>query len=169
MKDMRLTQPDWLAADWGTSRLRIWGMRANGDVIGRQFGDCRMSRLAKSAFEAEFIKLANPFLSNDTTLDVICCGMAGSRQGWAEASYVKVPCHPPGIAHAVQVETADPRINVFILPGIKKNAPSDVTVNSKFRGNRLHKLAMDKLGQLDVSSVLSLVDERGNIRILEVP
>ena len=126
MKDMRLTQPDWLAADWGTSRLRIWGMRANGDVIGRQFGDCGMSRLAKSAFEAEFIKLANPFLSNDTTLDVICCGMAGSRQGGAEASYVKVPCHPPGIAHAVQVETADPRINVFILPGIKKNAPSDV-------------------------------------------
>ena len=126
MKDMRVSQPDWLAADWGTSRLRIWGMRANGEIIGRQFGDCGMSRLARNEFEAEFIKLADPFLSNDKTLDVICCGMAGSRQGWAEASYVGVPCRPPGIAQAVQVETADPRINVYILPGIKQNTPSDV-------------------------------------------
>ena len=39
MKNVRVSQPDWLAADWGTSRLRIWGMRANGEVIGRQFGD----------------------------------------------------------------------------------------------------------------------------------
>ena len=126
MKDMRVSQPNWLAADWGTSRLRIWAMRSNGDVIGRKFSDCGMSRLAKSEFEAEFIKLADPFLSNDTTLDVICCGMAGSRQGWAEASYVDVPCYPPGIANSVQVETVDPRINVFILPGIKQNSPADV-------------------------------------------
>ena len=73
MKDMRVSQPDWLAADWGTSRLRIWGMRANGEVIGQQFGDCGMSRLARNEFEAEFIKLADPFMSNDKTLDVICC------------------------------------------------------------------------------------------------
>ena len=126
MKDIRGSQPDWLAADWGTSRLRIWGMETNGDLISRQFGDSGMSRISKSEFETEFIKLAEPFLSNDTTLDVVCCGMAGSRQGWAEASYVKVPCYPPGIANAVQVKTVDPRINVFVLPGIKQTAPADV-------------------------------------------
>ena len=101
-------------------------MGTNGDLIGRQFGDSGMSRISKSEFETEFIKLAEPFLSNDTTLDVVCCGMAGSRQGWAEASYVKVPCDPPGIANAVQVKTVDPRINVFVLPGIKQTAPADV-------------------------------------------
>ncbi|XXK32803.1 2-dehydro-3-deoxygalactonokinase [Rhodobacteraceae bacterium nBUS_24] len=126
MKDIRGSQPNWLAADWGTSRLRIWGMGTNGDLIGRQFGDSGMSRISKSEFETEFIKLAEPFLSNDTTLDVVCCGMAGSRQGWAEASYVKVPCYPPGIANVVQVKTVDPRINVFVLPGIKQTAPADV-------------------------------------------
>lgn len=126
MKDARFSQPDWLAADWGTSRLRIWAMGADGQVIGRQFGESGMSRISKDKFEVAFLKLAEPFLSKNVKLDVICCGMAGSRQGWLEASYVEVPCHPPGIERALQVKTEDPRINVFIVPGVKQNAPADV-------------------------------------------
>ena len=126
MKDARFSQPDWLAADWGTSHLRIWAIGGEGQVIGRKFGNCGMSHISKQDFEAEFIKLAEPFLSEDRTLDVICCGMAGSRQGWSEAAYVSVPCHPPNIARSSTVRTLDPRINVFILPGVKQDAPADV-------------------------------------------
>ena len=136
MKDARFSQPDWLAADWGTSHLRIWAIGGEAQVIGRKFGNCGMSHISKQDFEAEFINLAEPFLSEDRTLDVICCGMAGSRQGWSEAAYVSVPCHPPNIARSSTVRTLDPRI-MRILPGVNRcPVRHTVRTQSEFRGRK---------------------------------
>lgn len=126
MKDQAIKASHWLAADWGTSYLRVWVIDADGKVIERLKSDCGMARISSDQFEAEFLALVNPFLSDDTPTKVVCCGMAGSQQGWCEALYLQVPCKPPSADHASWVQTADPRIQVHILPGVKQMSPADV-------------------------------------------
>ncbi|MGC6527393.1 MAG: 2-dehydro-3-deoxygalactonokinase, partial [Paracoccaceae bacterium] len=57
---------------------------------------------------------------------VICCGMVGARQGWAEAAYMQVPCSAPDAKKALRVKSKDPRVDVRILPGLCQNTPADV-------------------------------------------
>ena len=118
--------PDWLAVDWGTSHLRVWLMGPGGTVLDQRRSDRGMGNLARGQFEPALLALVEDALPAGGPLPVIVCGMAGSRQGWAEAPYASVPCAPPSITAAVAVETADPRLTVFIVPGIKQVAPPDV-------------------------------------------
>ena len=126
MKDQVATTSYWLAADWGTSYLRVWVVDANGQVIERLKADCGMASISSDQFEAKFLALVHPLLSEEALTKVICCGMAGSQQGWCEALYLQVPCNPPSAEHARRVQTADPRIQVHILPGVKQISPADV-------------------------------------------
>ena len=126
MKDQETTSSHWLAADWGTSRLRVWVIDGAGKVIQRLKADCGMAHISSDHFESEFVTLVEPFLSDNALTKVICCGMAGAQQGWREALYLKVPCQPPSAEHATFVQTADPRIQVYILPGLKQMSPADV-------------------------------------------
>ena len=116
---------DWLAVDWGTSHLRVWGMSKGGTVEARKTSDAGMGRLARDGFEPALLDLAGDMLGAGNT-PIIVCGMAGSRQGWAEAKYVATPCAPPGIDRATRVSTNDPRLSVHILPGVKQTNPADV-------------------------------------------
>ncbi|MEN8656767.1 2-dehydro-3-deoxygalactonokinase [Marivita sp.] len=116
---------DWLAVDWGTSHLRVWAMAQNGTVQTRRANDAGMSTLPRDGFEPALLDLAGDLLGVGLT-PVVVCGMAGSRQGWAEAKYVATPCAPPGIDRATYVPTRDPRLSVHILPGVKQTNPADV-------------------------------------------
>ncbi|SNS24259.1 2-dehydro-3-deoxygalactonokinase [Antarctobacter heliothermus] len=114
--------PKWIAADWGTSHLRLWPMGDDDRPLRRIDSDLGMSRLTPEAYEPTLLNLLGDDLPE--TLPVIICGMAGSRQGWAEAPYVETPCAVP--FEAPQVATRDPRLRVHILPGIKQMRPPDV-------------------------------------------
>ena len=116
-------KPDWIAVDWGTTHLRVWLMSAAGKVLERRDSDKGMSGLARDAFEPTLHALLQDKLA-DTPLPVLVCGMAGSRQGWAEAPYIAVPCAPPGVADATHLSV--PAMEVFILPGVKQASPADV-------------------------------------------
>jgi 2-dehydro-3-deoxygalactonokinase len=116
---------DWLAVDWGTSHLRVWAMTQSGTVQTRRSNDAGMGTLSRDGFEPALLDLAGDLLGTGKT-PVIVCGMAGSRQGWAEAKYVAAPCTPPGIDSATHVPTSDPRLSVHILPGVKQTNPADV-------------------------------------------
>lgn len=120
--------PAWIAADWGTSQLRLWVMDREDTVIDRITSDRGMSRLSPQDYEPTLLDLLGDHLptGENSPLPVICCGMAGSRQGWAEAPYASAPCPPPGIAEATQPATKDPRLAVYLLPGIKTTDPADV-------------------------------------------
>ncbi len=120
--------PAWIAADWGTSQLRLWVMDARNQVIARLTSDRGMSRLCPQDYEPTLLDLLGDHLptGESSPLPVICCGMAGSRQGWAEAPYASAPCPPPGIAEATQPAITDPRLVVYLLPGIKTTDPADV-------------------------------------------
>lgn len=117
-------KPAWIAVDWGTSNLRAWAMGPDGPTAHLSSED-GMGRLTPDAFEAALIRLIAPWLGNDPTR-VIACGMVGSRQGWQEAPYTTAPCPPLDPAQVIRVATSDPRLAVFIAPGIKQTSPADV-------------------------------------------
>jgi 2-dehydro-3-deoxygalactonokinase len=85
-----------------------------------------MGSLAPSGFEPALLDLLGDAMPRTGRLTVICCGMAGSRQGWAEARYVSVPCKPPSAELATRAPTSDPRLDVHLLPGLRQDSPADV-------------------------------------------
>lgn len=116
----------WIAVDWGTSHLRLWLMDDQNKILQHITSDRGMGSLRPDQFEATLVDLVGEVLPAQGRIPVICCGMAGSRQGWSEAPYGKVPCAPPSIDQATRVKTDDPRLQVFILPGIKQLPAADV-------------------------------------------
>ena len=43
-------EADWVAVDWGTSNLRVWGIGAGGDVAFARTSDQGMSKLTPDAY-----------------------------------------------------------------------------------------------------------------------
>lgn len=117
---------NWIAADWGTSNLRVWGMGADGTVHWQATSECGMGGLERDGFEPALLALIADRLPTGRVTPVIICGMAGSRQGWAEAPYATTPCAPPDLSLAKSAPVSDPRISVQILPGIRQIDPADV-------------------------------------------
>ena len=59
-------------------------------------------------------------------MDVLCCGMIGSKQGWQDAGYLKVPFVPSFHNQLVSIKTKNKKLNIFIVPGLKQNDPPDI-------------------------------------------
>lgn len=114
---------DWIAADWGTSNLRVWAMADDGTVLAENRSDQGMSKLPREGFEAALLDIAGAWIAGPT--QVVACGMVGARQGWAEAKYARVPCRavPEGFAKA---PTTHPDLQVHIVPGVCQDSPADV-------------------------------------------
>lgn len=122
--DAQLT--DWIAVDWGTSNLRAWVMGAKGEILAEAQSDQGMGSLQRAEFEPALLALIDAHLHAGRKTPVLCCGMVGARQGWIEADYQPVPCEPPSANHATRAPALDPRIEVFLLPGVCQGKPSDV-------------------------------------------
>ncbi|NIY77329.1 2-dehydro-3-deoxygalactonokinase [Thalassospira sp. HF15] len=125
------TSLSWVAVDWGTSNLRVWAMDDTANILGSTESPLGMNAIAgdpKLSFEAVLIDLIDGWLSPDQRgLPVVICGMAGAKQGWLEAPYCDVPARPADLAKgAVTPNVSDPRISVFILPGLCQRGDSDV-------------------------------------------
>lgn len=115
---------DWIAADWGTSHLRVWGMRG-ADVVAEAQSDAGMGSLAPHEFEPALLALVGDWLG-DAGTEVIACGMVGARQGWAEAPYRAVPCAPVDRGGLMPVAARDARLRVALVPGLMQARPADV-------------------------------------------
>ncbi|UTW10711.1 2-dehydro-3-deoxygalactonokinase [Marinobacterium rhizophilum] len=115
---------DWIAVDWGTSRMRAWAMTAAGTVLASTSSDKGMGSLAPHQFEATLLDAVGPWLRQDHRTPVVACGMVGARQGWMEAPYQAVPCAPA--AELMAVPVADARLSVQLCPGLKQLSPADV-------------------------------------------
>lgn len=124
----RLDGLDWIAADWGTSRLRVWAMAADGRVLAGSASDRGMGQLDRAGFGPALLDIVAPWLGGGASdpVPVLVCGMAGARTGWVEAPYRAVPCTPLDPARATRPDGADPRLPVLILPGLSQSSPPDV-------------------------------------------
>lgn len=118
-----MTEPAWIAVDWGTTHLRAWGIGRNGAVLAEAASDDGMGRLRPEEFEPALLALVGGWCAGPT--EILACGMVGSRQGWVEAPYRAVPCAALGGTLA-RPATADPRIAVHVVPGLKQTDPPDV-------------------------------------------
>lgn len=116
---------EWIAVDWGTSNLRVWAM-AGSSALDMREASSGMGKLARDAFEPALLSLIEPWLRMDGAIEVVICGMAGARQGWAEAPYANVPGVPLQPSSFLGVETKDARIKVTIIHGLSQAEPPDV-------------------------------------------
>ncbi|MBO9408996.1 2-dehydro-3-deoxygalactonokinase [Shimia sp. R9_1] len=116
-------QAEWIAVDWGTSRLRVFAMSGE-KVLATAESEQGMSKLSKAEFEPALMALVGDWLGDGVT-DVIACGMVGARQGWVEAPYSAVPA--PALAERIiRVPDTDARLRVHVVPGLKQMKPADV-------------------------------------------
>lgn len=115
-----MVEPDWIAVDWGTSSMRAWGIAIDGSVLFSVASDRGMARLAPGEYPAVLTALVADHLeSAGPRRDVVICGMAGARQGWAEAPYLDVPVALDELlAGAVAPVPAVGRLLPRILPGL---------------------------------------------------
>lgn len=118
--------PDWIAVDWGTSRLRVWAMSDTGEVLAEAGSNDGMSRLDRAGFEPALLALVEPWLDSAGVMQVIASGMVGAREGWVEAPYARVPCAPLAAEGFVRPACRDPRLAVHVVPGLCQEAPADV-------------------------------------------
>ena len=120
-----MTNPDWIAVDWGTTNLRVWAMGTGGAVLDHAASGQGMLHLAPDAFEPALLDLIGDWLPDRKTL-VLAAGMVGARQGWIEAPYAETPCTGVDPDRLVHAPTRDPRLDVRILPGLCQRDPADV-------------------------------------------
>lgn len=122
-----MVKPDWIAVDWGTTRLRVWAMAGDRAVDSRS-SDKGMGALTPEGFEPALLALIDDWLGSDakSAPPVIACGMVGARTGWTEAEYRALPCTPLDPARATRPPANDPRLSVHILPGLSQTDPPDV-------------------------------------------
>lgn len=100
--------------DWGTSRLRLFRM-AGDRVVERSEGP-GIGVLEGSPEEALRSALAG-LRRQGETIDVVLCGMAGSRNGLVEVPYAECPATPAEWrARAVKIEAAGAAVTV--MPGL---------------------------------------------------
>jgi 2-dehydro-3-deoxygalactonokinase len=116
---------EWIAVDWGTSNLRVWAM-AGPTALDTREASFGMGKLARDAFEPALLGLIEPWLRTDGSTEIVICGMAGARQGWAEAPYASVPGVPLQPLAFRQIETKDARLSVTIIHGLSQADPPDV-------------------------------------------
>ncbi len=111
--------PDWIAVDWGTSRLRAWAMEGTR-AMAEASSDAGMGGLSREGFGPALDSLLSEWDPAPET-PVIACGMVGARQGWVEAPYRAVPCAPVDGPFTRVRESARP---VHIVPGLRQDRPA---------------------------------------------
>lgn len=112
----------WIAVDWGTTRLRVWHMDADFEIMEARSSDQGMASLNPNEFETALLDLTGDWLTTNTATPVIACGMVGAKQGWIEAPYVSVPCEL-SLGHMIKPVSNDPRLDVFVLSGLSQETP----------------------------------------------
>ena len=120
----RLNAIDWIAVDWGTTNLRVWGRSATGEIVAEASSDRGMAKLDRAGFEPALLDLIDRWLPQDRQTVVVACGMVGARQGWVEVPYRQAPCKPDVQDSFGCPDTSDPRLMVRVLAGIKQIEPA---------------------------------------------
>jgi len=105
----------FVVVDWGTSSFRGWLM-SDGAALAESRGSEGMLHCAAGAGFAAVLRDHLAKLGAPEAAPVLICGMAGARQGWVEAPYLKTPTRLDALHEgAVRVDAPG---DIRILPGI---------------------------------------------------
>lgn len=119
-----MSQPSFVAVDWGTTDFRLWVMDDGGQILNNTQGPFGMSRLKPDDFGRVLEESLNK-LGVDEEVPVVICGMAGAAQGWYEAPYLTAPTQLETLVQQALVVPKTRRC-IRILPGVKQMNPADV-------------------------------------------
>jgi 2-dehydro-3-deoxygalactonokinase len=140
-----MTEPAYVAVDWGTSSFRLWLIGKDGSVIAERRSGEGMTTAARTGFP-EVLASHLSAVSAPAGLPVLICGMAGAKQGWVEAGYLDTPAALAAIpAAAVRIPGVE--ADIRILPGL---AQRDADAPDVMRGEETQLLgAAGELGSGD--------------------
>ena len=108
-----MSEPAFIAGDWGTSRLRLYLCDARGSVLAR--GEGEGASVPDCA--GRFASAVAAWDKAHGILPAVLSGMVGSTIGWKEVPYLRCPARPQAIAGAALRFEAGNRA-VAILPGL---------------------------------------------------
>ena len=116
----------WIAVDWGTTNLRVWAMDKKGRIIEKKSSKKGLIFIEKRNFEKTLTKLINPWIKNKKHIPIISCGMVGSKHGWKDVGYNKVPCTPINKKSIQKILIKNKHFSFYIIKGLCQYAPYDV-------------------------------------------
>ena len=131
----------FVVVDWGTSSFRGWLMSADGAVLAESRGGEGMLHCAGGAGFAPVLRNHLARLGAPAGAPVLICGMAGARQGWVEAPYIKVPTRLDALHEgAIRIDAPG---DIRILPGIAQGRADQPDV---MRGEETQLLGVTEPG-----------------------
>ncbi|QIO36138.1 2-dehydro-3-deoxygalactonokinase [Bradyrhizobium sp. 1(2017)] len=140
-----MSEPAYVAVDWGTSSFRLWLVDRAGQVLAERRSGEGMLTAAKAGFSAVLQSHLAAIEAPDH-LPVLVCGMAGAKTGWVEAGYVDTPAPLAAILKQAARVAGEAR-DIRILPGI---AQRDAKAPDVMRGEEtqlLGALGLDAAGE----------------------
>lgn len=130
-----MTEPAYVAVDWGTSSFRLWLIDRAGQVLAERRSDEGMLAAAKAGF-AGVLQSHLKAVEAPAQLPVLVCGMAGAKTGWVEAGYVDTPAPLSAVLKQAALVPGETR-DIRILPGI---AQRDIRAPDVMRGEETQLL-----------------------------
>jgi len=130
-----MTEPAYVAVDWGTSSFRLWLVDRSGQILVERRSGEGMLAAAKTGFPAVLQSHLAAVEAPDH-LPVLICGMAGAKTGWVEAGYVDTPAPLAAILKQAARVPGEAR-DIRILPGI---AQRDAAAPDVMRGEETQLL-----------------------------
>ncbi|MFC7702120.1 2-dehydro-3-deoxygalactonokinase [Bradyrhizobium sp. GCM10028915] len=140
-----MTEPAYVAVDWGTSSFRLWLIDRTGVVLAERRSGEGMLAAAKTGFAA-VLQSHLAAVEAPAHLPVLVCGMAGAKTGWVEAGYVDTPAPLAAVLEQAAHVPGEAR-DIRILPGI---AQRDTRAPDVMRGEEtqlLGALGLDAAGE----------------------
>lgn len=105
-----------IGIDWGTSNFRAFRFGDTGKVIGRRSYPLGILKVQDGKFAETLQEHVGDWIA-DGERRVLLCGMVGSRQGWAEANYLRCPVKVDDLANAV-VKISFASAEAMLIPGV---------------------------------------------------
>lgn len=130
---------DLIGVDWGTTRLRVMKIDAEGRVLDRRTDPRGAGSLSGQDFARVLVEVGDEWLGD---APILICGMAGSRQGWTDAGYRPCPVRIDDLASNVVWPQADRRIG--IVPGVALALPD---LGDVMRGEETQALGLFRDGE----------------------
>ncbi|MBR0741840.1 2-dehydro-3-deoxygalactonokinase [Bradyrhizobium liaoningense] len=143
-----MSEPAYVAVDWGTSSFRLWLVDRAGQVLAERRSGEGMLTAAKAGFPAVLQSHLAAIEAPDH-LPVLVCGMAGAKTGWVEAGYVDTPAPLAAILKQAARVAGEAR-DIRILPGI---AQRDAKAPDVMRGEETQLLGALGLDAADEALV----------------
>lgn len=108
-----------IALDWGTSSLRAWRLSADGTVLEQRQQPWGILRLPDGGFPAAFAAITAGWQDpSRAAIPAIASGMVGSRQGWQEVGYLRLPLDLGQLAGALAPLAGTGGGVLHLVPGL---------------------------------------------------